>query len=29
MLGLAKEYAGRLLITYDGILFIGREKPAG
>jgi hypothetical protein len=29
ILGLAKECAGRLLITYDGILLIGREKPAG
>ena len=27
ILGLAKEYAGRLLITYDGILLIGKEKP--
>jgi hypothetical protein len=29
LLGLAKEAAGRLFITYDGILFIGKEKPAG
>jgi hypothetical protein len=29
ILGLAKECAGTLLITYDGILLIGKEKPAG
>jgi hypothetical protein len=27
-LGLAKEFEGRVIITYDGILFIGKEKPA-
>jgi len=29
LMGLAKEHLGRLLITYDGILLIGKEKPAG
>lgn len=28
-LGLAKEFEGGAIITYDGILFIGNEKPAG
>jgi hypothetical protein len=27
-MGLAKEFAGRMFITYDGILLIGEEKPA-
>lgn len=29
ILGLAKEFEGRVFITYDGMLLIGREKPAG
>ena len=29
ILGLAKVWAGKLLITYDGILLIAEEKPAG
>jgi hypothetical protein len=29
ILGLVKEFAGQLFITYDGILFIGEEKPMG
>jgi hypothetical protein len=28
-LGFAEEFEGRAIITYDGILFIGKEKPAG
>jgi len=28
-LGLAEEFEGRAIITYDVILFVGKEKPAG
>jgi len=27
-LGLAEEFEGRAIITYDGILFIGKEKKS-
>jgi hypothetical protein len=29
ILGLVKASAGQLFLTYDGILFIGKEKPVG